>query len=106
MHSMQQRLIIWFQMIFDASNGPASLTTVAENVRRMVVLMFDYANTLKPIADIQPEEKVKGFLAGAYLPFLILAVLACSALFKHKLGFVVKTAASILQQSRSRYRKK
>ncbi|KAK6061537.1 hypothetical protein COOONC_00797 [Cooperia oncophora] len=46
------------QMVFEALNGPANLAVIAENVRRMTVLVFDYANTLKPIADIQPEEKV------------------------------------------------
>ncbi|KHJ97081.1 zinc finger, C4 type [Oesophagostomum dentatum] len=46
------------QLLFDGSSGPASLATISENVRRMIVLVFDYANTLKPIADILPEEKV------------------------------------------------
>ncbi|KAE9413128.1 hypothetical protein Angca_003781 [Angiostrongylus cantonensis] len=46
------------QMIFDASNGEANLTAISENVRRMIVFVFDYANTLKPIADILPEEKI------------------------------------------------
>ncbi|VDK61819.1 unnamed protein product, partial [Cylicostephanus goldi] len=49
------------QLIFDGSNGPGSLTTISENVRRMIVLVFDYANTLKPIADILPEEKDQTF---------------------------------------------
>ncbi|KJH41661.1 zinc finger, C4 type [Dictyocaulus viviparus] len=45
------------QMFFGVSNGPASFPVFVENVRRMIVLVFDYANTLKPIADILPEEK-------------------------------------------------
>ncbi|WKY16777.1 hypothetical protein Q1695_001416 [Nippostrongylus brasiliensis] len=59
------------QMIFDASNGPASLVSIAENVRRMIVLVFDYANTLKPIADIQPEEKI-ALIRNCITPFALL----------------------------------
>ncbi|VDM75049.1 unnamed protein product [Strongylus vulgaris] len=54
------------QLSFDGSNGPGSLATISENVRRMIVLVFDYANTLKPIADILPEEK--GDSDSVYLP--------------------------------------
>lgn len=53
-----QKVLLHFQLLFDGSKGPGSLTMIAENVRRMIVLVFDYANTLKPIADILPEEKV------------------------------------------------
>ncbi|KIH49448.1 zinc finger, C4 type [Ancylostoma duodenale] len=64
----------WSQMVgllFDGSKGPGSLTTIAENVRRMIVLVFDYANTLKPIADILPEEKI-ALIRNCITPFALL----------------------------------
>ena len=48
-----------FQLLFDGSKGPANLPIISENIRRMVVLVFDYVNTLKPIADMNVEEKVR-----------------------------------------------
>ncbi|EYC03502.1 hypothetical protein Y032_0093g2625 [Ancylostoma ceylanicum] len=59
------------QLLFDGSKGPGSLTTIAENVRRMIVLVFDYANTLKPIADILPEEKI-ALIRNCITPFALL----------------------------------
>ena len=47
------------QLLFDGSKGPANLPIISENIRRMVVLVFDYVNTLKPIADMNVEEKVR-----------------------------------------------
>uniref|UniRef100_A0A0R3PPY3 Nuclear receptor domain-containing protein n=1 Tax=Angiostrongylus costaricensis TaxID=334426 RepID=A0A0R3PPY3_ANGCS len=66
------------QMIFDASNGEANLTTINENVRRMIVFVFDYANTLKPIADILPEEKI-ALVRNCVTPFSLLMLSFYSA---------------------------
>lgn len=38
--------------------GLAGCKEYFENLRRLIVLLFDYANTLKPIADLTPNEKV------------------------------------------------
>ena len=45
-------------MVFDCCQGPAGPDVLAENMRRLLVLVFDYVNTLKPIADMEPEIKV------------------------------------------------
>ncbi|VDK82644.1 unnamed protein product [Litomosoides sigmodontis] len=45
-------------LIFDGSLGLAGCKEYFENLRRLIVLLFDYANTLKPIADLTPNEKV------------------------------------------------
>uniref|UniRef100_A0A1I8EA47 NR LBD domain-containing protein n=2 Tax=Wuchereria bancrofti TaxID=6293 RepID=A0A1I8EA47_WUCBA len=45
-------------LIFDGSLGLAGCKEYFENLRRLIVLLFDYANTLKPIADLTPSEKI------------------------------------------------
>ncbi|KAM3726477.1 Nuclear hormone receptor [Dirofilaria immitis] len=45
-------------LIFDGSLGLAGCKEYFENLRRLIVLLFDYANTLKPIADLTPTEKI------------------------------------------------
>ncbi|CAG9531828.1 unnamed protein product [Cercopithifilaria johnstoni] len=45
-------------LVFDGSLGLAGCKEYFENLRRLIVLLFDYANTLKPIADLTPSEKI------------------------------------------------
>ncbi|KAF1749207.1 hypothetical protein GCK72_025674 [Caenorhabditis remanei] len=45
-------------MIFNGVKGDADADCVAHNLRRMIVFTFDYINTLRPIADLHPMEKL------------------------------------------------
>ncbi|VDM95914.1 unnamed protein product [Thelazia callipaeda] len=45
-------------LIFDGSLGLAGCKEYLKNLRRLTVLLFDYTNTLKPIADLSPSEKI------------------------------------------------
>ncbi|CAB3399129.1 unnamed protein product [Caenorhabditis bovis] len=57
---------------FNGLKGEANLGCVAANLRRLVVLVVDYCNTLKPIADINVVEKlalVRNFAAPYALLF-------------------------------------
>ncbi|VDN42234.1 unnamed protein product [Gongylonema pulchrum] len=53
-------------LIFDGSLGPAGCKEFFGNLRRLIVWIFDYANTLKPIADLTPSEKVTFLLSAVY----------------------------------------
>ncbi|KAJ1364146.1 hypothetical protein KIN20_024166 [Parelaphostrongylus tenuis] len=96
------------QMIFDGSNGTASLATINENVRRMIVLVFDYANTLKPIADILPEEKI-ALVRNCITPFSLLMLSFyssksdCDEIFLpsgHTLGSDLSIIASVFKDDK------
>uniref|UniRef100_A0A9J2PFX0 Nuclear receptor domain-containing protein n=2 Tax=Ascaris TaxID=6251 RepID=A0A9J2PFX0_ASCLU len=43
---------------FDSSRGIAGCKEYVESVKRLTVLLFDYSNTLKPIADLSATEKI------------------------------------------------
>ncbi|PAV76676.1 hypothetical protein WR25_11426, partial [Diploscapter pachys] len=58
-------------LLFDGSKGPANLPIISENIRRMVVLVFDYVNTLKPIADMNVEEKLS-LIRNCVIPYTLL----------------------------------
>lgn len=43
---------------FNGAKGVADANCVSSNLRRMIVFTFDYINTLRPIADLHPSEKL------------------------------------------------
>uniref|UniRef100_A0A1I8BGN2 Nuclear receptor domain-containing protein n=1 Tax=Meloidogyne hapla TaxID=6305 RepID=A0A1I8BGN2_MELHA len=66
-------------------SGTRSLSEWAElryALRRQLLLAIDYANTLKPIADLAQVERLS-LLRGTLLPFTVFAV-ACQSAFAHR----------------------
>ncbi|CAL2051469.1 CBN-NHR-3 protein [Caenorhabditis brenneri] len=56
---------------FNGARGDADLDIVVKNLRRLVVFTFDYINTLRPIADLHPFEKL-AVARNIISPFCIL----------------------------------
>uniref|UniRef100_A0A914W7S8 Uncharacterized protein n=1 Tax=Plectus sambesii TaxID=2011161 RepID=A0A914W7S8_9BILA len=46
------------EISFDGSLGRATSTDFRKGLRRLIVLTLDYANTLKPVADLPVDEKI------------------------------------------------
>lgn len=47
------------QMRYSGEKGAGSAGNYADSLRRLLVLLIDYTNTLKPLADLSPDEKVR-----------------------------------------------
>eukprot|EP00080_Pristionchus_pacificus_P021852 PDM81872.1 nhr-3 [Pristionchus pacificus] len=45
-------------MRYSGEKGAGSAGNYADSLRRLLVLLIDYTNTLKPLADLSPDEKV------------------------------------------------
>lgn len=45
-------------MNFNGAKGDADVECVSANLRRLIVFSFDYINTLRPVADLHPIEKL------------------------------------------------
>uniref|UniRef100_A0A8R1DXT4 Nuclear receptor domain-containing protein n=2 Tax=Caenorhabditis japonica TaxID=281687 RepID=A0A8R1DXT4_CAEJA len=56
---------------FNGTMGSADPHCVSSNLRRMIVFTFDYINTLRPIADLNADEKLS-LARSMVAPFLIL----------------------------------
>uniref|UniRef100_A0A1I7TN33 Nuclear receptor domain-containing protein n=1 Tax=Caenorhabditis tropicalis TaxID=1561998 RepID=A0A1I7TN33_9PELO len=56
---------------FNGAKGDADLECVTSNLRRLAVFTFDYINTLRPIADLHPIEKL-AIARNIISPFCIL----------------------------------
>ncbi|CAI5454835.1 unnamed protein product [Caenorhabditis angaria] len=56
---------------FNGSRGDAKMDCVAANLRRLIVVAIDYANTLRPIADLNIDEKI-ALIKNCVAPFSLL----------------------------------
>uniref|UniRef100_A0A0N5AIN6 Nuclear receptor domain-containing protein n=1 Tax=Syphacia muris TaxID=451379 RepID=A0A0N5AIN6_9BILA len=60
-------------MQFNGVNGPAACRELMASCRRFLVLLYDYTNTLKPIADLNAVEKVS-IIRNCLPQFIILMI--------------------------------
>ncbi|CAD6187472.1 unnamed protein product [Caenorhabditis auriculariae] len=58
---------------FKGDSGDANLECVIDNVRRLLVMVIDYVNTLKPIADMNYDEKII-LIKNSVMPYTLLVV--------------------------------
>ncbi|CAP27569.2 Protein CBR-NHR-3 [Caenorhabditis briggsae] len=58
-------------MNFNGAKGDADAECVSANLRRLIVFTFDYINTLRPVADLHPLEKL-AIARSVVAPFCIM----------------------------------